>query len=90
VDWEREGEKGGKVGTSGLLLEQGTRHTMGRGGKGKGKKLGGRKRLAKEKGRETGESSIENSTDREFSLKFPVCHLGLFVLGLWGLKWSRV
>lgn len=52
---EREGEKGGKAGTSGLLLEQGTRHTMGREkrGKGKGREVRGRD-PAKEKGRKTG------------------------------------
>jgi hypothetical protein len=55
VGGEREGEKGGKAGTSGLLLEQGTRHTMG-GKRGKGNtegKLGGQRDPAKEKGRET-------------------------------------
>jgi hypothetical protein len=53
---EREGEKGGKAGTSGLLLEQGTRHTMGeREEREREGKLGGAEGASQRKGeRETG------------------------------------
>jgi hypothetical protein len=67
------GERGkrSEVGTSGLLLEQGTRHTMGEGSRRKGTgKLGGRDQ-PKKKGKVRKSPKVRNSTDREFSLNFP-------------------